>query len=216
MNPMPATPGPVTVPMPDGEPYIIKSLLSAANHKQEKGLGYRSVGLTLTPRATGACRAKPLPVRHPWLCPLLLRRFRPAGLAEGQARGGGAHAAARAASGIIPGHPEGRSRPRASQGGKRAAGGPAQRGFRCRLGAGMPGALRPVSRPFDSWTTPRIFPASSTRSVPPTITSRSRAARSMRRSAGRRSGRPQRDGRVPQASLPFDVLGLSGHRWRPE
>jgi hypothetical protein len=53
MNPMPATPGPVTIPLPDGEPYIIKSLLSAANHKQEKGLGYRSVGLTLTPRATG-------------------------------------------------------------------------------------------------------------------------------------------------------------------
>jgi hypothetical protein len=45
--------GPVTVPMPDGQPYIIKTLLSAANHKQEKGVGYRSVGLTLTPRATG-------------------------------------------------------------------------------------------------------------------------------------------------------------------
>ena len=43
----------VTVPMPDGQPYIIKRLLSAANHKQEKGVGYRSVGLTLTPRATG-------------------------------------------------------------------------------------------------------------------------------------------------------------------
>jgi hypothetical protein len=39
--------------MPDGQPYIIKKLLSAANHKQEKGAGYRSVGLTLTPRATG-------------------------------------------------------------------------------------------------------------------------------------------------------------------
>jgi hypothetical protein len=43
----------VTVPMPDGQPYIIRRLLSAANHKQEKGVGYRSVGLTLTPRATG-------------------------------------------------------------------------------------------------------------------------------------------------------------------
>jgi hypothetical protein len=50
---MPPRPGPVTVPMPDGQPYIIRRLLSAANHKQEKGVGYRSVGLTLTPRATG-------------------------------------------------------------------------------------------------------------------------------------------------------------------
>jgi hypothetical protein len=46
-------PAPVMVPMPDGQPYIIKKLLSAANHKQEKGVGYCSVGLTLTPRATG-------------------------------------------------------------------------------------------------------------------------------------------------------------------
>jgi hypothetical protein len=46
-------PGPVMVQMPDGQPYIIKTLLSAANHKQEKGEDYRSVGLTLTPRATG-------------------------------------------------------------------------------------------------------------------------------------------------------------------
>jgi hypothetical protein len=45
--------GPVTIQMPDGQPYIIKTLLSAANHKQEKGAGYVSVGLTLTPRATG-------------------------------------------------------------------------------------------------------------------------------------------------------------------
>jgi hypothetical protein len=45
--------GAVTVPMSDGKPYIITKLLSAANHKQEKGIGYRSVGLTLTPRATG-------------------------------------------------------------------------------------------------------------------------------------------------------------------
>jgi hypothetical protein len=43
----------VLIQMPDGQPYIIKKLLSAANHKQEKGEGYRSVGLTLTPRATG-------------------------------------------------------------------------------------------------------------------------------------------------------------------
>src|SRR3954447_19074545 len=46
-------PSPVMVPMPDGQPYIIKSLLSKANHKQEKGMGYLSVRLTLTPRATG-------------------------------------------------------------------------------------------------------------------------------------------------------------------
>ena len=70
MNPMPSTPGPVTVPMPDGEPYIIKSLLSAANHKQEKGVGYRSVGLTLTQRATGhagetCARSPPLAVPAP-------------------------------------------------------------------------------------------------------------------------------------------------------
>jgi hypothetical protein len=49
----PSRPGPVTVLMPDGRPYTLKTLLSAANHKQEKGIGYRSVGLTLTPRATG-------------------------------------------------------------------------------------------------------------------------------------------------------------------
>src|SRR5262249_49108722 len=49
----PTRPGPVTVQMPDGQPYILKTLLSAANHKQEKGVGYRSVGLILTPRATG-------------------------------------------------------------------------------------------------------------------------------------------------------------------
>jgi hypothetical protein len=38
--------------MPDGRPHVLRTLLSAANHKQEKGIGYRSVGLTLTPRAT--------------------------------------------------------------------------------------------------------------------------------------------------------------------
>jgi hypothetical protein len=48
----PSRPGAVTIPMPDGRPYTLKTLLSAANHKQEKGIGYRSVGLTLTPRAT--------------------------------------------------------------------------------------------------------------------------------------------------------------------
>jgi hypothetical protein len=45
-------PGSVIVPMPDGPPYTLNRLLSAANHKQQKGQGYRSVGLTLTPRAT--------------------------------------------------------------------------------------------------------------------------------------------------------------------
>jgi hypothetical protein len=53
MSAMHTRPGPVTVTMPDGQPYILKTLLSAANHKQEKSAGYRSVGLTLTPRATG-------------------------------------------------------------------------------------------------------------------------------------------------------------------
>jgi Gene product 88 len=53
MNAIHTRPGPVTVRMPDAQPYIIKTLLSAANHKQEKGAAYRSVGLTLTPRATG-------------------------------------------------------------------------------------------------------------------------------------------------------------------
>jgi hypothetical protein len=53
MQGMRSRPGPVTIEMPDGTPYLIKKLLSTANHKQEKGQGYRSVGLTLTPRATG-------------------------------------------------------------------------------------------------------------------------------------------------------------------
>jgi hypothetical protein len=53
MNAMHTRPGPVTIQMPDGQPYVLKTLLSAANHEQEKGAGYRSVGLTLTPRATG-------------------------------------------------------------------------------------------------------------------------------------------------------------------
>src|ERR1700722_16857145 len=53
MNSMQTNPTPATLTMADGQPYTIKRLLSAANHKQEKGEGYRSVGLTLTPRATG-------------------------------------------------------------------------------------------------------------------------------------------------------------------
>ena len=48
-----SSPGSVTIAMPDGQPYIIKTLLSAANHKQKKGADYHSVGLILTPRATG-------------------------------------------------------------------------------------------------------------------------------------------------------------------
>src|SRR3954452_15736553 len=53
MPTLPSKSGTVLVEMPDGQPHIIKTLLSAANHKQEKGVGYCSVGLTLTPRATG-------------------------------------------------------------------------------------------------------------------------------------------------------------------
>src|SRR5262249_2636095 len=52
MPAMRSRPRPVTVIMPDGLPYTLKALLSAANHKQEKGQGYHSVGLILTPRAT--------------------------------------------------------------------------------------------------------------------------------------------------------------------
>jgi hypothetical protein len=43
----------IPVPMPGGSTHIITQLLSQANHKQEKGVGFLSVGLTLTPRATG-------------------------------------------------------------------------------------------------------------------------------------------------------------------
>jgi hypothetical protein len=39
--------------MPDGSTHVLTRLLSQANHKQEKGEGFLSVGLTLTPRATG-------------------------------------------------------------------------------------------------------------------------------------------------------------------
>ncbi len=42
----------VTVAMPDGSTHVLTKLLSNANHKQAKGVGYLSVGLTLTPRAT--------------------------------------------------------------------------------------------------------------------------------------------------------------------
>lgn len=42
----------VTVAMPDGSTHVLTRLLSNANHKQAKGVGYLSVGLTLTPRAT--------------------------------------------------------------------------------------------------------------------------------------------------------------------
>jgi hypothetical protein len=53
MNAIPSQPGPATVQMPDGQAYLVRKLLSEANHKQQKGEDYRSVGLTLTPRATG-------------------------------------------------------------------------------------------------------------------------------------------------------------------
>jgi hypothetical protein len=42
-----------TVLLPDGTSYGLAHLLSPANHKQQKGIGFVSVGLTLTPRATG-------------------------------------------------------------------------------------------------------------------------------------------------------------------
>ena len=48
-----SSPGSATIAMPDGQPYRIARLLSAANHKQKKGADYHSVGLILTPRATG-------------------------------------------------------------------------------------------------------------------------------------------------------------------
>ena len=44
------------VAMPDGSTHVLTRLLSQANHKQAKGIGYLSVGLTLTPRATSAHR----------------------------------------------------------------------------------------------------------------------------------------------------------------
>jgi hypothetical protein len=46
-------PSAVKVAMPDGSTHVLTQLLSKANHKQAKGAGYLSVGLTLTPRATG-------------------------------------------------------------------------------------------------------------------------------------------------------------------
>jgi hypothetical protein len=39
--------------LPDGSTHVLTRLLSQANHKQIKGVGFLSVGLTLTPRATG-------------------------------------------------------------------------------------------------------------------------------------------------------------------
>lgn len=48
-----AKPGVIRVSMPDGSTHLITGLLSQANHKQVKGAGFLSVGLTLTPRATG-------------------------------------------------------------------------------------------------------------------------------------------------------------------
>ena len=43
----------ISVAMPDGSTRLLSQLLSRANHKQAKGAGFLSVGLTLTPRATG-------------------------------------------------------------------------------------------------------------------------------------------------------------------
>jgi hypothetical protein len=43
----------ISVAMPDGSTHFLTTLLSQANHKQVKGIGFLSVGLTLTPRATG-------------------------------------------------------------------------------------------------------------------------------------------------------------------
>lgn len=43
----------ISVAMPDGSTHVLSKLLSQANHKQAKGVGFLSVGLTLTPRATG-------------------------------------------------------------------------------------------------------------------------------------------------------------------
>ncbi len=45
--------GAVSVAMPDGTTHVLTTLLSKANHKQAKGAGFLSIGLTLTPRATG-------------------------------------------------------------------------------------------------------------------------------------------------------------------
>jgi hypothetical protein len=41
------------IQMNDGGTYDLRRLLSGANHKQRKGAGYLSAGLTMTPRATG-------------------------------------------------------------------------------------------------------------------------------------------------------------------
>lgn len=46
-------PGAASVAMTDGTTHVLTTLLSKANHKQAKGAGFLSIGLTLTPRATG-------------------------------------------------------------------------------------------------------------------------------------------------------------------
>src|SRR5438445_13854460 len=43
----------IPVTMPDGSTHVLTALLSHANHKQAKGAGFLSVGLTLTLRTTG-------------------------------------------------------------------------------------------------------------------------------------------------------------------
>src|SRR5262245_436410 len=43
----------IEVALPDGSTHRLTGLLSQANHKQAKGTSFLSVGLTLTPRATG-------------------------------------------------------------------------------------------------------------------------------------------------------------------
>jgi hypothetical protein len=48
-----ARPRAVSVEMPDGTTHVLTKLLSEANHKQAKGVGFLNVGLTLTPRGTG-------------------------------------------------------------------------------------------------------------------------------------------------------------------
>jgi hypothetical protein len=45
--------GAIRVSLPDGSTHVLTKLLSQANHKQAKGVGFLSVGLTLTPRVTG-------------------------------------------------------------------------------------------------------------------------------------------------------------------
>jgi hypothetical protein len=51
--------------MPDGSTHLLTTLLSQANHKQVKGAGFLSVGLTLTPRATGRAGCSLCPFASP-------------------------------------------------------------------------------------------------------------------------------------------------------